>query len=315
MNSNKAAIVFSGYGAFREADADADTVGEVIGEVNRVALARLKLRVPTVVTGDDLRRLRRWPVLVQLAVLGLSVAEYKCRRRTQARPAALVGHGLGELIALVCAEGFSVAEGAEIVCHRAAVLRKHCEGVGSMLALGVHASVAESLVKLVRPDRAGVAAENSHNETIVSGTHAALERIARLASGLNIQTKRLSALYPLHFGSIVEVAASELTDRLQGMTGRSLDVPVFSPMLGRHYCAIDHLGARVAEHLGKPIRFCAAIARLRSEGIDEFVQGGVLIGAHGWSKDVGTQPPTRNLSLTIDGSSSPFSELLEERSA
>lgn len=280
MQPRRTAVVFSGQGTARESAAEPGAISDAFDEVNDVALERLELRVPRVLARSHCRRVNRRPELVQLTVYGLSIAAYRCRPPALVQPAVLVGHGLGELIALVCAGGFSVAEGAEIICHRAAVLKTHCHGAGSMLSLDAHCPVAEALVKLVRPHQAAVAAENTTSETIVSGSYEALDRIASLALALNIRVKRLRAPYPLHCGSMMADAATDLGDRLLPMPGRALSTPVFSPILGRHYSAVDHLGVCVAEHLGKPIRFSGAVCRLREMGIDAFVEGGVLDGGY-----------------------------------
>src|ERR1700722_6456326 len=56
------------------------------------------------------------PEVFQLAVFATSVGVFGVFRAGGAQFSVLIGHSLGEIAALVCSGGLSVAEGARILC-------------------------------------------------------------------------------------------------------------------------------------------------------------------------------------------------------
>jgi len=62
------------------------------------------------------------PASLQLAIYAASVGVYTVLCKRGLRPDVLIGHSLGEITARVAAGAFTVAEGAQIVCHRSALM-------------------------------------------------------------------------------------------------------------------------------------------------------------------------------------------------
>ena len=60
---------------------------------------------------------------------------------------------------------------------------------------------------------------------------------------------------------MLQAVARELARRLQGLQRKPLQIPVYSPILGRAYTADDDLGAALASHLTLPVRFADALRR------------------------------------------------------
>jgi acyl transferase domain-containing protein len=293
MNNGNTAALFAGQGIFRRGTPDTspllDHIRDTCQEIDRVSVDRFGLSLSRDLLKNDLYEElgAAPPELIQLAVFGYSVAAYTCRENHGWRPAVIVGHGFGEIIALVAGGAFSVREGAEIVCERAAALNKFARGSGSMIALGVEAERAESLVNTVGVDHASIAAENSDTQTVVSGSHAALDGIVRIANALNIGVKRLAAPYPLHCERLMRPAAEEVAKRLEKLIGCAPRIPVYSPILGSYYREIDSPGDTIAAHLMKPIRFLTAVRTLFAHGVNEFVECG---GLNGLAQSAGHAP-------------------------
>jgi acyl transferase domain-containing protein len=284
MNNGNTAALFAGQGIFRRGTLGAspllDHIRDTFQEIDRVSVDRFGLSLSRDLLKNDLYEElgAAPPELIQLAVFGYSVAAYTCRENHGWRPAVIVGHGFGEIIGMVAGGAFSVREGAEIVCERAGALNKFARGSGSMIALAVDAERAESLVNTVGTHHASIAAENSETQTVVSGSHTALDGIVRIANASNIGVKRLAAAYPLHCEPLMRAAAEELAKRLEKLIGCAPGIPVYSPILGSYCKEIDSTGDTIAAHLMKPIRFLTAVRTLFAHGVNEFVECGTLSG-------------------------------------
>lgn len=211
-------------------------------------------------------------------VLAAAIAHDRALRSHGLQPAALVGHGFGELAALVCGGAFTLEQAADIAARRAAVLDAHCCEPGGMLTLQATTATAEHLVRLAGAFRAAVAAENGCADTVVSGTSRGLKAVRRLARAKRIPFSELSARWPLHCGELMRPAAMKLAAQLRSIQPRPLQIPVFSPTLGRYYRGVDDLTECLAWNLARRVRFADAVRTLAAAGLTGFVDCGALRG-------------------------------------
>jgi acyl transferase domain-containing protein len=264
MHPRGSAVVFAGQGALL---ASPFTVGHMAAEFQRVV--------------DDLGPLGsrcRMPEGVALLVFAASVAHYRALRARGERPSVLVGHGMGELIAIVCAGALTVQQGAQIVVQRRSVLDRCHQARGAMLSAATNRTAADRLVALAGASRAAVAADNGPGEVVIAGTIAGIDAVRRSARQRGIETARLNARWPLHCAPLMLPAAIELAEELWSLQSRPFEVPVFSPAMGRYYRESDKLGECLAAQLAVPVQFTLAIRTLISAGIESFVECGPLHG-------------------------------------
>jgi acyl transferase domain-containing protein len=211
-------------------------------------------------------------------VLAAAIAHDRALRSNGLQPAALVGHGFGELAALVCGGAFTLEQAAEIAARRAVVLDAHGCEPGGMLTLQATTATAEHLVRLAGAFRAAVAAENGCADTVVSGTNRGLKAVRRLARAKRIPFSELSARWPLHCGELMRPAAMKLAAQLRPIRPRPLEIPVFSPTLRRYYRGSDDLTECLAWNLARRVRFADAVRSLAAAGLTRFVDCGALRG-------------------------------------
>jgi len=282
VTTSACAVLFPGQGgyyggALRSLQHEHPEVRAVFEEIDTAARPLLG-RTPSIELLDGkVRSLDEWleysPELLQLAIYGTSVATYRVLRRFGVRADALVGHSLGEIAALVSAGGFSVSQGAEIVCHRSLALADADLPAGYMTALGADTPTAERLLGILGDEASAVAVENHAGQTIVSGPATTLDTVGELAGVLRISAVRLKSPYPFH-SPMLEGAARQLADRIRHIRPAQLQTPVFSPIVGRWYAPEDDLTAILASHLVRRVRFADAIRDLRRNGAAVFVEGG-----------------------------------------
>ncbi|MFI9508176.1 acyltransferase domain-containing protein [Nocardia sp. NPDC052566] len=284
MTVDKIAVLFPGQGAYFEGalaevtNSYAET-GGIFGEIDEVAQRLSGGAISGRIFNadgqgiDDL--LESAPDLLQLAMYGTSVAAYRMLRAHGLTPGVLVGHSFGEIAALVCAGAFSVAEGAEIIAHRTAVLRAAGELDGYMAALSTDVTRAERILRLIDDPDTVVAVENHERQTVISGRRKTVDAATAIAGVLGLGMVTLKSPYPFHSPMLAD-AATEFARRTRHIPQRRLEVEVYSPILGRAYRDTDDFTAELAGHLTTQVRFADAVRSVHASGVGAFIECGAL---------------------------------------
>jgi acyl transferase domain-containing protein len=280
--SEKVAVLFPGQGAYyggvlHELSASYPQIQAVFSEIEGVAREKLGRSIAELLfAGNKLElpeMLEHHPDLLQMALYGIAVASYKMLEAQGFRPDVMIGHSFGEIAALVCAGAFTVRQGAEIVCHRIHALRQLGAVQGSMLALATDLEQAERLVALLRQPHLVVSVVNHGGQVVVSGPADAVRVLQEVCKLLKISSTLLHSPYPFH-NPMLAPAVEVFARSLRGMEQGALQVPVYSPILGRSYSDEDDLGARLAEHFVRPVDFAAGIRGAYDAGVRLFVECG-----------------------------------------
>lgn len=209
------------------------------------------------------------PDVLQLAVYGTSLALSRILDDAGQRTFAIAGHSSGEIAALVAGGAYTLAQGAEIVIRRSALLRR-LDGTGGMVALGCDAERAWRVLDAVGDPWTAVAVENGATQTLVSGRHDALATVTAVARALRISVIELKAAYPFH-GPLLAPLVAEFAAEIRHLRPRPLTALVHSPILGRFHRQDDALGEHIAASLVAPVRFGSALRQLHGAGARAFV--------------------------------------------
>ncbi|OCC10602.1 acyltransferase domain-containing protein [Streptomyces sp. PTY087I2] len=212
------------------------------------------------------------PDVLQLAVFTTAVATHRLLAERGAAPSVHLGHSLGELAALTCAGAWDLADAAKILCERISVLREHDHSGGVMLALGCDRERAERIVGLIGDPGLVLAVDNGP-QSVLSGRAEPIATAEAVAAQLGIARTRLRSPHPFHH-PLLENARGVLAERLASFPSRPLDVPVYSPILGRFYRDGDDLARLLALHLVTPVEFGPAVSALHAAGARVFVEAG-----------------------------------------
>jgi acyl transferase domain-containing protein len=211
-----------------------------------------------------------------LEVYAASVAAYRRLESTGFAPHVVIGHGFGEIAAMVAAGAFTPAEGADIVAARCGVLEREAAGRYGMAAIQASPRTVATLLSLVRAAGLSVAAENSSRQSVVVGPPSAVWAVADLAAALDIAVVPLKAPWAPH--RVRDDSREAFASKLRHLVQRPLERAVFSPLKGRVYRDSDVLIACLADQLAAPIRFGDAVARLVADGVSLIVECGPLRG-------------------------------------
>ncbi|WRZ96491.1 SDR family NAD(P)-dependent oxidoreductase [Streptomyces sp. NBC_01007] len=107
-------------------------------------------------------------------------------------PHALIGHSLGELVAATLAEVWTLDDALRLVCLRGRLMQQ--QAPGAMLAV----SLGEAEVSAFVTDDCVLAAVNSPRQTVLSGTHEAIDRAAAALTGRGVRHRRLATSHAFH---------------------------------------------------------------------------------------------------------------------
>jgi acyl transferase domain-containing protein len=206
--------------------------------------------------------------LAQPALFALGHAAATALSALGLRPAALVGHSLGEITAACVGGGIALSDAARLVSARGTAMQA-CPP-GAMLALGCPEVEA---LKLIADSGTGLelAAVNSADNCVVAGTEAAVAAFQAWL-GDRLFTRRLRTGRAFH-STLVEAAGPRLAEVLRTIRLGPLAVPLATNVDGGVVPADATIAAEmfVAAASG-PVRFGDAIAALAGT-----VAGGLVV--------------------------------------
>ena len=190
------------------------------------------------------------------------------------KPAAVIGHSLGEYAAACAAGAMSLEDGLKLVAARG----KLCAALPAGAMAAIYAPLADVEAEVApRAARISVAAVNGPESIVVSGARSDVEAVvaAFAARGVRAQSLKISmaAHSPLTAG-----AQAPLGQAAAAITTRPPSIPVAWNLTGGAPLPGD--GAPDAEywrrHLAEPVRFAEGLAELVKQGFNAFLE----IGPH-----------------------------------
>ncbi|OHT86434.1 type I polyketide synthase [Mycobacteroides saopaulense] len=195
------------------------------------------------------------------------------------RPAAVVGHSVGEVAAAYAGGALSLRDAASVSFHRSRLQAKTA-GSGGMLAVGLDAEEAQR-----RTARFGtavcIAAINSASATTLSGDSKALQLLHDELAEDGVFARMLHVEVPYH-SQLMDPILDELATSLAGLAPRQADVPLYSTVTGER---IDGAAFANPDYWVKNVRasvfFAKAIDTLITDRYRVFLELGphpVLLG-------------------------------------
>lgn len=277
--SDRPVLLFPGLGAYSEGvlRQARQSYGEVDATFEEIDRAVAPLGLPSVAEAlfrGGTRSPDEPAEVLQLAIFGVSVSVYRILTARGTRPRLLVGHSFGEMAALVAAGAFTLADGARLVCARAAAL-KPWEGKGGMAAVGVDEETARHLVGVLEEPDLVIACSNAPRQTVLAGPLEALDRAERLAKALEFLFARLHLPYASHHPAM-RSAVDDFAARMADIRQLPLRQAVYSPIHRRRYTDGDDLRQALAECLVLPVRFTETVRELHAKGCTTFIESGAL---------------------------------------
>jgi acyl transferase domain-containing protein len=171
-------------------------------------------------------------------------------------PQAAIGHSIGEYVAACLAGVFSLEDALTVVATRGRLMQQ--QPTGTMLAVNLSVGDLQPLLD----DSLHLAASNSPDLSVVSGTVEAIAGLESLLATRGITCKPLHTSHAFH-SPLMEGAIEPFIECLRDITFNPPQLPFISNVTGTWItsaAATDPL--YWAQHLRQPVQFSAGIAEL-----------------------------------------------------
>ena len=273
--------VFDASSAARAVFEAADACfGETLGSTGDRTLSKLCFEGPE----EDLRQTE----IQQPAILTTSVALLRALEAELGplSPAFVGGHSLGEYSALVAAGALGFEDAVRTVHLRGRLMQDAVsDGKGAMAAvLGVDAGVVgEACARAAAETNLVVtpANFNSTQQTVIAGDAAAVELACNKVREMGAKrTLPLPVSAPFHC-SLMAPAAERLAPTLEGLAFAKAVPPVVTNVDAEPNDDPARVAGLLREQVTAPVRFTDMIARMKTLGVERFLEvgpGRVLTG-------------------------------------
>ncbi|MCM4084181.1 type I polyketide synthase [Paractinoplanes hotanensis] len=185
------------------------------------------------------------------------------------RPAAVIGHSQGEVVAAVVSGALTVADGARVVAARSQALID-LDGTGRMASVSAPAADVETWLADPRWSGLVVAAVNSPAQVVVSGERDAVEQFVPWCDEQGVRARLVEVGYASHSPQVEPVRES-IAAALDGLSGTVPAVPWFSTATGAQVTEpVD--AAYWWQNLRRQVQFAPVVQRLAEDGFRLFAE-------------------------------------------
>uniref|UniRef100_UPI0020257FF2 type I polyketide synthase n=1 Tax=Frankia sp. CiP1_Cm_nod2 TaxID=2897161 RepID=UPI0020257FF2 len=261
--------VFSGHGAqwpgmCRDLLAQEPRFAEVLDKLEAVYRHELGRSPREILTCDE-------PLgvdLVQASIFAVQLGLSALWRSYGLRPAAVIGHSVGEITAAVVAGVLDADDGAQLACRRARLLRR-VAGRGAMAMVPLPFAEAERA--LADDPRVSAAIEAGPGTTVVSGMPAALTRAIERWAGQGLTVRRVNSDVAFHSAQM-EPLCAQLARAAADLRVDPPAVPLYSTALGDPRSPAARDAGYWVTNLRAPVRFATAVAAAVDDGHRAFLE-------------------------------------------
>ncbi len=261
--------VFSGHGAqwtgmARDLLADDPAFAGVIDRLDPVFAAELGHTARAALLDD-----RAQPVhVIQPLIFAVQVALAATWRASGLRPAAVIGHSVGEIAAAVTAGMLSLEQGARLVCRRSLLLRQ-VAGNGAMVMVDVDADEARRRLAGRRDVVVAIAA--SPRGSVLAGDVAAVAEVTERWRADGVAVQQVNSDVAFH-GPHMDPLLDPLRAAAAGLSPAAPAVPVYTTALPDPRSPAPRDAAYWAANLRGTVRFAQAVAAAAEDGHRLFLE-------------------------------------------
>ena len=187
------------------------------------------------------------------------------------RPAAVLGHSVGEYVAACVAGVFSLEDGLKLIAERGRLMQS-LPAEGAMVAVfadGVW--VAEAIQEWA--DEVAIAAFNSPQNTVISGTKEAIADLTLLFNAEGIKTQPLTVSHAFH-SPLMEPILAKFGAIAAGISFQPPQIPLVSNLTGTWATGAIATPDYWVQHIRQPVRFTDSLQTLHTSGYHHFLECG-----------------------------------------
>jgi acyl transferase domain-containing protein len=218
----------------------------------------------------------------QPALFALQYALARLWLRWGVRPAAMLGHSVGELAAACVAGVFSVDEGLALVAERGRLMDELPDGGAMAAVFATLDDVRHAIAPY--PDDLAIAAVNGPRHVVVSGVGEVLAGVVDQFTRDGVKTKNLVVSQAFH-SPLLDPMLDDFEKRAAELTYRPADLPLISNLTGDVLGPATIDAAYLREHARKPVRFANGLTKLAELGCHVLIEIGPSPHLCGIAKD------------------------------
>lgn len=212
--------------------------------------------------------------VIQPVLFALQVALATLWESNGLVPDAVIGHSMGEVVAVYIAGGISLEDAVKVICLRSQAMRQ-VSGLGGMLLAEMHLDEAEAILQPY-VGRLSVAVNNAPRSVVISGDVAAIDSLFDELTAQNIFCRRVLVDVAAH-SPHMDALQPELVAALGDMMALPLNLPVYSTVTGDLTAESSRFDADYwGRNLREPVLFSAAVQVALADGYNSFIE----IGPH-----------------------------------
>ena len=222
--------------------------------------------------------------ITQPAILTASVAVWRVLQSQGMMPSYVAGHSLGEYSAHVAAGTLSFADAVRTVRNRGKYMQEAVPvGVGAMAAILAlpPEKVEEICTEAAQGEVCQAANLNSPDQTVISGSKAAVERAADLAKKRGAKRAILLPVSAPFHCALMQPAQDRLAEDLRALEFHNPEVPVMCNVDASLVSTGDASRDALIRQVTSAVQWVKSMRALIALGIENFVEvgpGKVLCG-------------------------------------
>jgi [acyl-carrier-protein] S-malonyltransferase len=213
----------------------------------------------------------------QPAILTVSVAAFRVLESKGIVPDCVAGHSLGEYSALVAAGGIEFADAVKLVRKRGRYMQEAVPaGEGAMAAiLGMAPlEVAEITKKAAQGDVVSAANMNSPEQTVISGSAAAVRRAVEIASQEGAKRAVILPVSAPFHCALMAPAQKRLEEDLRATKFHALRFPLYTNVDADATTDGDEAREALIRQVCLPVRWLDSVHEMIDSGVHMFVEVG-----------------------------------------
>ncbi|MGF7179797.1 SDR family NAD(P)-dependent oxidoreductase [Tunturiibacter psychrotolerans] len=188
------------------------------------------------------------------------------------RPAAVMGHSVGEYVAACVAGVFSLEDGLKLIAARGRLMQQKCEK-GAMAAVAAEEGLVAAEMEGYRRD-VSIAAFNGPGNTVISGRTEAVEELLAKFARDGIKTKRLTVSHAFH-SPLMEPMLEDFRKIAETVKYVAPRIPLISNISGQMVAPHEIPDAGYwMRHVRHPVNFSTSMKTLQHKGCQVFLELG-----------------------------------------
>ncbi|ASS75246.1 hypothetical protein CIG75_09795 [Tumebacillus algifaecis] len=189
--------------------------------------------------------------ITQPALFALEYALAQLLLSYSIKPSVLIGHSLGEYVAVCLAGGLTLSDALTLVAARGRLMRDLCSR-GSMVSVRADAGIAKEMLSGL--SAVSVAAVNGPQEIVFSGDSGEVETLCARLERAGVVFKKLPVSHAFH-SPLMEPMLSTFAKLVQGIESKPLQIPVISNLSGEILAGVVLDADYWVRHLRETVQF------------------------------------------------------------